>query len=90
MKIAPLLLALALPAQAAVVGVVEGEGSRLELHDDAGGLCVGQARKAEHVPDKGARVPGCWTTGNGIIFVVFLDGEIGKIPMQAVKPPKTT
>lgn len=90
MRFLPVLLALALPAQAAVVGVAEGEGAHIALHDDAGGLCVGQARMAEHVPDKGARVAGCWTTANGLVFVVFLDGEIARFPMQAVKPPKST
>jgi hypothetical protein len=89
-KIAPLLLALTLPAQAAVVGVAEGQGAHIALHDDSGGLCVGSALMAEHVPDKGDRIMGCWTVGNGIVFVVFLDGEIAKFPIQAVKPPKTT
>jgi hypothetical protein len=82
-------VAATLPASAAVVGVVEGQGSHIDFHDEPG-ICVGNALKAEHVPDKGARVQGCYTVGNGLVFVVFLDGEIAKVPAQAIKPPTKT
>lgn len=81
-----LAAALAQPAAAAVIGVAEGEGAHIDFHDDAG-PCVGKALRAEHVPDKGTRVAGCWTTDGRLVFVVFLDGEIARVPAQAVRPP---
>lgn len=90
MKIVPLLLALALPAHAAVVGVAEGEGAHIALHNEPGSVCVGRAMMAEHVPDKGERVGGCWTTDGNIVYVVFFDGDVARFLRQAITPPKKT
>jgi hypothetical protein len=82
------LSALALPAQAAVLGFVQStDGSRIELHDDKG-HCQGSALRASFVFPNGDRIGGCWTVIGPEVGVVFFDGDFARIPVQALKEPK--
>jgi hypothetical protein len=83
------LLALVLcgSAHSAVIGVADTPAGSILLHDTPG-ICVGDALYAEWVPHTGPRVAGCWTAGGPSVNVVFLDGDLARIPPQAVKAPK--
>ena len=85
-----LLTALVLAAtstQAATFAVAAAEdGSRIELHDEPG-PCMGEARMAEWITKAGNVTPGCWLLGMGLVFVVFMDAEIARIPTGALKQP---
>ena len=78
---------LASSANAAVIGVAENSSGVILLHNEAG-ICSGNALQAEWVPLSGPRVLGCWTAGGPTINAVFLDGDIARIPAQAVQAPK--
>ncbi len=79
-------MASALLLAAALVGFVpDVDGSRIDLYTEAG-MCVGAARRAEWVPRQGARVGGCWLLRDGVVVVVFLDGDVAVVLVQAVKP----
>lgn len=84
----PVLLALAAtPAHAASVAfVVTPDGSRIELHDERG-PCEGQALRAVHVTAAGHRTSGCWVLGDGNVTVLFLDGDLARIPVGALRKP---
>jgi hypothetical protein len=86
MRILPALL-LCTSAHSAVIGVADIPAGSVLLHDEAR-MCVGDALYAEWVPVSGARVAGCWTAGGPSVNVVFLDGEIARIPAQMIKAPK--
>lgn len=85
-----LLAALALVplvAGAKVVGVVSMQGgAELLLHDDAG-PCVRGARRAEYVKQGEPVVPGCWLSAGAVLHLVFFDGDVGTVPLQAVRQP---
>jgi hypothetical protein len=79
------------PAAAAGVVMTAGEpngAARFDLYDDAGGLCVGEARLAVYVPKDGASVRGCWVAGATGVHIVFLDGDKASIPFSALKKPE--
>lgn len=80
------VIGLLVPAFAKVVGVVDSTPGRIELSDESG-ICMGTARAAAYVAGDGTKTPGCWTGMQGGVFVVFLDGEIARIPMSAIRPP---
>lgn len=80
----------ALPAQAALVGIVQGEGGVfVELTNDKG-LCVGNAQQATyHNPVKGESVTGCWAVqGGGMFSVAFLDADVLVLPINVIQLPK--
>lgn len=74
--------------QAAVIGEVESSTGRIDLMDEAG-PCVDGARAAAYVPRHGKTIPGCWVAGGSVVFVVFFDGDTARVPVSAVRPPKT-
>lgn len=81
----------ALPAQAAIVGVVQGEGGQfIELTNDKG-PCVGPAQQATHNdPINKASVVGCWTVQAGGVFsIAFLDGDVMVLPIASIQLPKS-
>lgn len=73
-------------ANSRILGTVDSPPGRIELNSEAG-PCLGNARSAAYVAADGSRIPGCWIHGQGGLFVVFMDGEIARIPIGAVKPP---
>ena len=77
-------------ANAAVVGVVPlANGAHLRLHDEAR-ICVNGARFIEYVAVGKPVVQGCWIVSDPVtINAVFLDGDSGSVPIQAVKKPET-
>jgi hypothetical protein len=82
---------LASSAQAAVMGVVSTEQGSLELHDEAGATCKGEAKRADFVSPRGERTGGCWiVTDDGMIWVVFFDTDTARIPVRFVKKPEQT
>jgi hypothetical protein len=83
------LAILTVTAQADVVGTVKAEGGRIDLHNEPG-ICVADALRASYVPSRGEPVGGCWVTSNGVVLVVFLDGDIARIPVLAIKAPDKT
>lgn len=83
-----ILLALAAPAHAQLLGEVRSDNGRIELREEAG-PCVGQARSAIFVGNNGLRVQGCWIPRPSMIFVVFLDGDVAQIPPQVIRKPTT-
>lgn len=81
------LALLACTAQAKVIGVVDANGARIELHDEPG-QCVGGAMRAEYIARDGSRVPGCWTQRRpDLVGVVFMDGDVATVPIEAIRPP---
>ena len=82
------LCLLAAPAHAAVVGIAITSDGQIELHDTAG-PCVGQALFATYRPANPAHavVGGCWSAGNGMVAVMFFDGDYARFPMAAVRKP---
>lgn len=85
------LLLAALPALAAPIYTAPlNDGSSIVLTDDAG-PCVGQARLALWVSrDARTQVPGCYAPpapGAEAVFVLFLDGELAKVPLAALRKP---
>jgi hypothetical protein len=80
-------------APAVAAGVVltaqePGGSARFDLHDDAGGLCVGDARLAVYVPKDGKSIRGCWVPVTGGARINFLDGDQATIPASALKKPE--
>lgn len=64
------------------------DGGTVYLHDTAG-PCTGRALQVEHVSKAGERTVGCWVQHAPThISLVFLDGDIGRIPVEALRPPK--
>lgn len=84
----PLLL-VSVAGHAAVVGVAELQDGASILLQDEQGPCVGSARMASFVKAGASAVPGCWVARGHHIAVVFLDGDIGAVPVAALKPPKS-
>lgn len=89
--LAVLAILAASAANAKIVGVVKDRtGATIALHDDRGQVCVGDARRAEHVTAAGVVTNGCWALANAEqVFVVFFDAEVATLPISAIKPPKT-
>lgn len=83
------LCLLAAPAHAAVFGTANTITGRIDLHNTAGAVCVGDALAATYRPANpdATTVSGCWTAGGDVVFVVFFDGDIARIPMAAVRKP---
>ena len=77
---------LALPAQGKIALTVQSEAGKIDLHDEPG-ICLGDAMRAEFVTPAGAVTPGCWTVKGTAVFVVFLDGDVARIPVGALKAP---
>lgn len=75
-------------AQAAVIGTASDPNGMYELHDEAGDVCVGQARKAFYVHTTGERIGGCWKIGPGAVYFVFFDGDRAAVPVQAITTPE--
>ena len=76
-------------AHAEIIGTVDSDKGRIDLHDDKGS-CVAEARRAEFTPpEKGEHVAGCWVAGGPFILVVFFDADIARIPVAAIQPPKS-
>jgi hypothetical protein len=72
-------------AQSEVFAVAQsGDGAKVLLYAKTG-LCVGQARLAEHVALSGAKTPGCWLVTESHVLISFLDGERGNIPVGDLK-----
>jgi hypothetical protein len=64
------------------------DGSTLVFYNDAGPTCIGPAKRAELVALDGARIGACWVPRPQHLAVVFFDGDIGAVPVSALKPPK--
>lgn len=85
-----LSLLLATQAQAAVFGIVQlRSGAHLRLHDQPG-ICVHGALLVEYVAPGKPVLAGCWTRAGDVMRVVFLDGDSGDVPIEAVKRPEMT
>lgn len=69
------------------VGVAKGPTGTVVFYDERG-MCVGDARRAEYVERDKPAIPGCYTAQGPFLLVVFMDGDIARVPMQAVEPPK--
>ncbi len=83
-------LLLCLPAHAAVVAVVETSAGTINLHDTAG-PCFGNARFAEYISvDASVKIGGCYLSNGMAVRVVFLDGDVADIPVNALKKPRST
>lgn len=96
--IKPILLAMACLAAtteafALPFGVVElVSGGRIEFHSTPG-ICTGPASEAVYVAKDGATVIGCWTYQPGpapALIVWFVDGDAARIPVGAIRAPKTS
>lgn len=74
-------------AQAAVFGEVPTDGGRIDLHDDAGNVCVGISKAATYTPKSGKPIGGCWIIHQGNIQAIFFDGDAVLIPVGLVKQP---
>lgn len=86
---AALALLLALESQAAVVGVVPLRGgAQLRLHD-VPGICVDGALLVEYAAHGKPVLAGCWVRRGDTIQAVFLDGDSGELPVQAVQKPES-
>lgn len=74
--------------QAGIVGVADMQnGASIVFHDERG-PCIGTARLAAFVSAQGESIPGCWVSRIHHIAVVFFDGDVGAVPVAALKPPK--
>lgn len=83
-------LLLATQAQAAVFGIVQlRSGAHLRFHDSPG-ICVHGALLVEYVAPGKPVLAGCWTRAGDVMRVVFLDGDSGDVPIEAVKRPEMT
>ena len=71
---------------AKIMGTVDSETGRIDLHDEQG-QCAGKALRAEYVPVEGEKIQGCWVTGGPFVLVVFLDADIARIPVAMIRPP---
>lgn len=90
MKLAALALALATSAaHPAVIGVIDpGDGAQILLHDERGGPCPGNSKRAEFRRGSDT-VSGCWAAHRlGLVAIIWLDGDFDLIPQQEVRPPK--
>lgn len=87
MRLALVLALVCAPSHAAVIGVVQDGGDRLELHDHAGDLCLGTAKLAVYISD-GKTTPGCWVDGGRSIGINWLDGDRGEIPKHLIRKPE--
>ena len=69
---AVLIMIVASPARAAVIGYYTAEGvGRLELHNEPG-HCIGGSMMAEIVTAEGERLPrGCWSAHAEMVLVTF-------------------
>lgn len=75
-------------AHASIIGVVDSvDGDRLEFHDSAG-ACVGEALHVEYIRADQRKVPGCYVVRNGAAQIVFFDGDVGVVPVAAIRRPK--
>lgn len=79
----------AAPARAEVVAMAKMENGQLELRNDRG-PCVKEARQAVYVGNDGERIDGCYSVHPMGVFVVFMDGEISRIPRQLLRKPDGT
>ena len=89
MRASLLMLALfaapALPAP--MLTATNAEGESITLHDEDG-PCVGEAKFAVwQSPDKRKAVPGCYVIDGPVVRVVFLDGDMMRVPLGALKKP---
>jgi hypothetical protein len=88
MKLALAIIALLCgSAQAAVVAVLQTTAGTILIHD-VHGPCLENARLAEFLSaDATRKIPGCYLVGGGDIRIVFLDGDVVEIPIQALRKP---
>ncbi|NRF66190.1 hypothetical protein HLB44_04265 [Aquincola sp. S2] len=87
--LAALPLLVSFGSHAAIVGVAEMQDGASILFQDDRGPCVGAARLASFVkPAAAGTIPGCWVARGHHIAVVFFDGDVGAVPVAALKPPK--
>lgn len=84
------LAALSLSATAAIKAQADMPGGAMVLLHDEAGPCVAGALLAQYIAADGTVTPGCWVTRPGHVAIVFLDGDVGAIPLGALKPPKNT
>jgi hypothetical protein len=64
------------------------DGAMVYLHDTAG-PCVGRALQVQYIDAAGASSWGCWVQNAPThISMVFLDGDIGRVAVEALRPPK--
>ena len=80
------LALIALSAQSKVIGTTDDGGNRIDLHDERG-PCEGDALRAEYVKSNGEVTAGCWISKGPMVYVVFLDADVARIPMQSVRKP---
>jgi hypothetical protein len=88
MKAALLLLACAFAAHAEVIAEAPLDGGAAVLFHDTAGPRMGEAKLVEHIAADGTRTPGCYVLRGDKLACVFLDGDIGAVPVAALKPPK--
>jgi hypothetical protein len=75
-------------SHAGILGVAEmNNGASIVFHDETG-PCKGTAKMASFMTAAGESIPGCWVSRVHHIAVVFFDGDVGAVPVAALKPPK--
>ena len=78
----------AVDAEAKIIAEAQvSEGIYVVFHDTSG-PCLGEAKLVEYVPKDGNKVPGCWVARGDKLMCVFLDGDVGAVPMAHLKDPK--
>ena len=84
--LASVLIAVSSIASAQIAAVAKGDdGARVELWKDQR-ICVGDARYAVY-RHKATTIEGCWLSNGPAIRIVFLDGDVLVIPVQAFEQP---
>lgn len=86
--LAAALAAASLAAHAEVIAEAPLDGGASVVFHDAPGPCMGEAKLVEHIAADGKRTPGCYVLRGDRLACVFLDGDIGAVPIAALKPPK--
>lgn len=87
MLLALFLVVFGVHVMAKPVGVADTEtGAALVFHDDKG-ICVGEALRAEFVAPGKPTIAGCWVARGPFVYVVFLDGDIARVPVAAIRKP---
>lgn len=79
---------MAFTAHAKIIAEAQVEEGVYVVFHDTSGPCLGGARLVEYIGKNGDKVPGCWTARGDKLMCVFLDGDVGAVPMSALKDPK--
>jgi hypothetical protein len=65
-----------------------GNGNLVRIHSDQG-ICLFPAKRAEWQGKNIPAILGCWRMNGDLVYLVFFDGDIARIPITLFQPPKT-